>query len=109
MIYELDEKNLLRIFQHTNFLELKRFIISLLQYSKSQIIKKNIDIFASEPVLRVQALRSLEYHDQVAKIIHDILPFDIPFIIDSRIKVGMDTSVFITPLKSFMNKQRYHG
>lgn len=98
MIYELDEKNLLRIFQHTNFLELKRFIISLLQYNKSETIKKNIDIFASDPVLRVQALRSLEYHDQVARINNDILPFDIPFIIDSRIKVGMDTSVFIAPL-----------
>lgn len=98
MIYDLDEKNLLRIFQYTNFLELKRFIISLLQFNKSQMIRRNIKIFASETVLKVQALRSIECHDQVARITSDVQPFDIPFIIDSRIKVGLDTSPFISPL-----------
>ena len=82
-------KRNLRIFQHTNFLELKRLLLACCNII-NQTIKKNIDIFASEPVLRVQALRSLEYHDQVARITNDIPRYTIYY--ESRIKVGTDTS-----------------
>lgn len=105
MIYEQDDENLLRIFNHTSFIGLKRFIINLLQLRQSKILQQNLEIFTSDPNLKVQALRAVGYHDQVANLTKDVQLNDIPFVIDSRNKTSFDNSQFITPIRDIYNQQ----
>lgn len=105
MIYNESDEALFRLFQHTSMVGLKRFIISLLQLRKSPILSEFIEIFSNDPSLKVQALRGVGRHDDVAFISDDIQPSDLPFIIDSRKRAGARVDPVILPLNALYHQQ----
>ena len=105
MIYEESNEALFRLFQHTSMAGLKRFIIGLLQLRQSPLLLDHIDIFADDPSLKVQALRAVGQHDSVSRISDGIQPTDIPFIVDSRKRIGAPVDPVISPLNALYHQQ----
>ena len=105
MIYKESDEALFRLFQHTSMVGLKRFMIGLLQQRKSPLLSVFIDIFADDPVLKVQALRGVGRHDEVACLSDGIQPSDLPFIIDSRKRAGAPVDPVIAPLNALYHQQ----
>lgn len=105
MIYEESNEALFRLFQHTSMVGLKRFIIGLLQLRQSPLLIDHIDIFADDPLLKVQALRAVGQHASVASISDGIVPDDVPFIVDSRKRIGAPVGPVISPLNALYHQQ----
>ena len=105
MIYKEGDEALFRLFQHTSMVGLKRFIIGLLQLRKSPLLSDFIDIFSDDPLLKVQALRGVGRHDEVARLSDGIQPSDLPFIIDSRKRAGAPIDPVISPLNALYHQQ----
>ena len=106
MIYKESDEVLFRLFQHTSMIELKRFIISLLQLRKSPILLEFIEIFSNDPLLKVQALRGVGRHNDVACISNGIKQIDLPFVIDSRKRVGARVDPVIPRLNALYHQQQ---
>ena len=104
MIYKESDEALFRLFQHTSMVGLKRFIIGLLQLRKSQLLSDFIDILSDDPLLKVQALRGVGRHDEVACLSDGIQPSDLPFIIDSRKRAGAPVDPVISPLNALYHQ-----
>lgn len=100
-LHKLDDSDLFRIFLHTKFKGLKRFIISLLQLRNSKILIEYEDLFTSDPATRIQVLRSLKKHADVVHELSNIQLVDIPFLIDSCLKTQQPIHLFQQPLTSF--------
>jgi len=105
MIYEESDQALFRLFQHTSYVGLKRFIISLLQLRKSHLLLEHIGIFSEDPSLKVQALRAVGRHNDVASISDGIQTVDLPFIVDSRKRAGAPIDPIISPLNILYHQQ----